>query len=461
MNQTKTPPGPRGHFFIGIMAQYMKDPLGFFERCAREYGDVVRFPLPGSINYMVNHPADIESILRSNASNFRKDRFTRLMPDIFGQGLLTTEGEVWRRHRRLAQPAFQLSRLQQYADVMAGYAERLQSSWRDGDTRDIHADMMRVTLEIVAKTLFDADVTGDAAGVGEALEVIMDFFLKPINWFRFLQRLPTPGALRYRRAVRLLDRVIYDIIDRRRQDGAGPDDLLSRLLAARDDDGSGMTDRELRDDVMTLFLAGHETTALALSFCWYLLALHPEVEARLAAEVTQVLGDRPATAADVARLPYADAVVREAMRLYPPVPGIGREALVDCEIGGYPVRRGTQLWLVQWVVHRDGRWFAEPEQFKPERWTPDFIRALPRGAYFPFGDGPRICIGNTFAMMEAVLILATLVRRWRLELAPGYRLTLAPSITLRPAKGMPMILHRRSEPAGVQPPVSAAAVPVA
>jgi cytochrome P450 len=306
--------------------------------------------------------------------------------------------------------------------------------------------MMRLTLEIVARTLFGASVEGQAERVGRAMDVVMKYWASPVALFPWLQWLPTPGNRRYRQAVRELNGIIADTIARRR--GAGPDgdDLLSRLLTERDEDGKQMTDQELRDEVVTLFLAGHETTALALSFCFYLLAQHPEAAARLCAELDEVLGERAPTVADVPRLRYTDWVVKESMRLYPPAPSIGREALNDCEIGGYHVPKGAQIALSQWVVHRDPRWYDDPEAFKPERWDNDLARRLPRCAYFPFGDGPRICIGNHFALMEAVLILATIARRCCLTLVPGYRLELLPSITLRPKRGMPMVLTERAKP---------------
>jgi cytochrome P450 len=251
---------------------------------------------------------------------------------------------------------------------------------------------------------------------------------------------------------------MYDTIARRRADGApGGDDLLSRLLAARDEDGSRMTDRQLRDELVTLFLAGHETTALALAYSFYLLAQHSQAESRLAAEVDEVLQGQAPTGAVVPRLRYTEWVVREAMRLYPPAPSIGREAVCDCEIGGYYVPKGTQLALVQWVVHRDPRWFDDPEAFRPERWDNDLARRLHRGAYFPFGDGPRICIGNYFALLEAVLVLATVAQRYRLALAPGFKLQLLPSVTLRPKHGVSMVVRDRPARGFVG---GAAAIPV-
>jgi cytochrome P450 len=271
----------------------------------------------------------------------------------------------------------------------------------------------------------------------------MNHFMSPMRWFRFLDYLPLPSSRRYWRAIDRLDRIIYRIIQSHRAEGRDRGDLLSRLLAARDEDGAGMTDRQLRDEVVTLVLAGHETTALVLFYTFYLLSQSPDAEERLAAELRAVLPNRSPTAADVPNLKYTEWVVREAMRLYPPAWGIAREALADCEIGGYRVPKGTQIFMTQWLVHRDARWFDDPEVFRPERWDNDLIKRLPRCAYFPFGDGPRVCIGNHFAMMEAVLILATIARRYRLSVEPGQTLELLPSITLRPKHGLRMRVRAR------------------
>jgi cytochrome P450 len=309
-------------------------------------------------------------------------------------------------------------------------------TWREGQTLDVHREMMRLTLEVVAKTLFGAEMS-DADGVGEALEVAMDRFSSQGSLVRALDNyLPTPGWLRLKKAAARLDRLIYGLIEQRRestQDGA---DLLSMLLSARDEDGSHMTDQQLRDEAMTLFLAGHETTALALSWSFYLLGQNPEAEAALAREVRSVLGGREPEAADAPRLHYTGQIIRESMRLYPPAWSIGREAIDDCELGGYFVPRRSQVFAVQWTTHRDPRFFDDPLAFKPERWTSEFQESLPRFAYLPFGGGPRICIGNQFATMEATLILAAVARRFRLRLASDEPITPWPSITLRPKQGV-------------------------
>jgi cytochrome P450 len=418
---------------------------------ARRYGDVVRLRLGKTTFYLLTHPDAIEQVLRHQHRNFIKDKGTRMLSGFLGQGLLTSEGELWRRQRRLAQPAFQLEQVQKYGQVMVALTEEVLDDWKVGQTRDVHADMMRLTLRIAAQTLFGARVEGREVAVGQAMEAIMkhyaSFLVQLLPW---LTRLPTPGNRRYRRAHAQLNEVVYATILERRGGGEGSD-LLSRLLAARDEDGSRMTTEQLRDEVVTLFLAGHETTALALCYTFYLLARHPEAEKQLVTELDEVLQGRSPTAADVPRLRYTEWVIREAMRLYPPAPGIGREAIEDCEIAGYQVPRGTQISLCQWVVHHDGRWFDDPEAFRPERWDGDLGRRLPRCAYFPFGDGPRICIGSQFAMIEAILILATVAQQFRLALSPGFKLELMPSITLRPRHGVTLVVAEQRPKAERRP----------
>jgi cytochrome P450 len=442
---------------VGHLIPYGRDPLRFLTRCAREHGDVVRIGLPGLTLYMLNHPEHIEHVLRGNHHNFIKDKLTRRLSGLVGQGLLTSEGETWRRHRQLAQPAFQVSAVQRYAPVMVEHTQRMLARWQDGRQVDVHAELTALTLGIVAKVLFDADTSEQAHTVGEAVELMADYYLNPLNFSQWFQALPTPGNLRFRRAVRRLDDILFAIVRRRREQGNDPGDLLSRLLAARDAEG-GLTDGQLRDELVTLFLAGHETTALVLSYSCYLLATSWAAAQRWHGELDAELGARAPTAADVPRLRYTEWVVREAMRLYPPAWSIGREALGPCEIGGYAIPKGAQMFLVQWVVQRDPRWFDEPEAFRPERWDNDLLRRLPRGAYFPFGDGPRVCIGNHFAMLEAVLVLATIGQRFTLEPASGFQLKLVPSVTLRPGGGVHLVLKARKAPEGT-PPQRAGAPP--
>ncbi len=439
------PAGPKGHLLIGCLPEFRRDTLGFFAACARDYGDVVPIRVVNRHLILLSHPDLIEEVLTARARHTTKTAILRMLRPVLGDGLLLSEGDSWLRQRRLMQPAFHRQRLAGYGDVMAGYAERGMADWRDGQTRDVHADMMAITQGIVAKTLFDADVSDDAYDVGHALHVLMeDFSRRRTALFALPRFVRTPARRRARAAVERLDRIVYDIIAARRASGEDRGDLLSILLAARDaDDGSRMTDRQVRDEIMTLFLAGHETTAVSLSWTWYLLAQHPEVEATLAAELRGVLGGRLPTVADLPQLRYAEMVVMESMRLYPPAFTLTRRVAEACEVGGHRIEAETTLIMSQWIVQRDARWFDAPEAFRPERWENDLAKRLPRYAYFPFGGGPRLCIGNTFAMMEATLLLATIAQRFRFRLAPGASVKPLLSVTLRPAEGIPMSLSAR------------------
>jgi cytochrome P450 len=453
------PTGPRGHFLTGILPELGRDPLGFLTDCARRYGDFVpmRFGLlPG---LLLSHPDLAEEVLVAQHRHFVKSPTVRRLR-VIGNGLLTSEGEFWRRQRRLIQPAFHRQRVAGYAETMVRHTERMLAGWRDGETREVVRDMTALTMGIVTETLFGAGLPsrpGTLEEIGAALAEIGEHFNSRTYSLRFFlpDAVPTPGNLRLRRAIARLDRVIYGLIGQRRRGGqADTGDLLSLLLRARDEAsgrepgqggerGGGMSDRQLRDEVMTLFLAGHDTTALALSWTWALLAQHPEAEARLHAELRAVLGGRAPTAADLPRLRYTEHVLTEAMRLYPPAWAVGRQAAADCAIGGRRVRRGTVVTISQWVIHRDPRFFPDADAFRPERWADGLAGRLPRYAYFPFGAGPRVCIGNGFALTEGVLLLATIARRFRLALEPGPAVTPQPFVTLRPKDGVRTVLRRR------------------
>jgi cytochrome P450 len=323
---------------------------------------------------------------------------------------------------------------------MVQYAERAIAGWKDGERRDLAREMTRLTLEIVVKTLFNSDVSNDADHVGEILSRLVKPFASQatLKWI-LDNRLPTPGHRRYFRDVSEIDRIVFRIIAERRASGYDEGDLLSMLLEAQDEDGSHMTDAQLRDEVMTLFLAGHETTALALSWSWYLLATHPEAEQKFHAELREVLGGRAPNVSDLPRLKYTEMIAKEAMRLYPPAYAVGREAIEETEIGGYRVPKGTQLFAFQWVTHRDPRYFDEPDAFRPERWSNG--EQVAKYAYFPFGAGPRQCIGNYFAMMEVVLLLATIGQRFRFSLDPAHKVEVLPVLSLRPKNGIKVIVE--------------------
>ncbi len=439
------PPGPKGNLILGVMSEFNRDTLGFIERC-RDYGDVVRMRFLYLTVHFIYNPDHIEYILSTNARNFIKSRSLRspFFQRLVGNGLLTSEGEVWKRQRRLAQPAFHRQRISSYGDVMVEYAKRMISAWNNGEVRDIHRDMMRLTLEIVVKTLFNADVSGDADKVGRVLAQMVKPFASQatLKWI-LDNRLPTPTHRRFNEAAREIDEIVFRIIAERRSSGSDQGDLLSMLLAAHDEDGSQMSDRQLRDEVMTLFLAGHETTALTLSWAWYLLARSPDIEKKFHTELDEVLGSRSPAVSDMARLKYTEMIAKESMRLYPPAYGVGREAIQEFELGGYRVPAKSQLFMFQWVTQRDPRFFTEPERFYPDRWTEDFNNTLPKYAYFPFGGGPRACIGNYFAMMEIVLLLATIGQRFRFSLLPEHPVTLMPAMSLRPKDGIRVRIEKR------------------
>jgi cytochrome P450 len=442
----KVPPGPRGHFLLGNLPAFARDVLGFHERCRDEYGDVVRLRVANRTIYVLSHPDLIHTVLVSNHRNFIKHSFFwRHVTAIFGNGLLTNEGDAWLRQRRLMAPGFHRERVASYGQTMVDYAERAVDHWRAGEIRNVHHDMMALTLEIVAKVLFNSDVTSDVDAVRRAFDAVTDEiaarFRRPVfipDW------VPLPGNLHYRKGVQQLDRLVYRMIaEHRAQNGAGSD-LLSMLMQVRDEDGTRMSDEQLRDEAVTLLLAGHETTALALSWTFYLLSRNPRVDAALADELLTVLGNRPPAPADLPALRYAENVVREAMRLFPPAYGIGREAVADCEVGGYYVPAGTTIFMSSWVMQRDPRWFNDPLVFRPERWEDGLAERLPRHAYMPFGGGPRICIGNSFAMMEAILILASVARRYGLRAVSDEPVRTFPTITLRPVGGVPLRVERRA-----------------
>jgi cytochrome P450 len=445
------PPGPKGKLITGVMREFNRDTLGFIERLQRDYGDVVRSRFLYLYAYFLYNPADIETMLTTDAKSYRKARSLRspFFYRLVGNGLVTSEGDFWRRQRRLAQPAFHRQRISSYGEIMVQYAQRAMTNWKDGEQRDISREMTRLTLEAVVKTLFNSDVSNDADHVGAILSQIVKPFASQatLKWIAD-NRLPTRDHRRYFNAVSEIDRIVYRIIAERRASGSDEGDLLSMLLQAQDEDGSQMSDAQLRDEVMTLFLAGHETTALSLSWSWYLLATHPHAEQKFHAELDEVLGGRAPDVSDLPNLKYTEMIAKEAMRLYPPAYAVGREAIEDTEIGGYRVPRKTQLFAFQWVTHRDPRYFERPNEFEPERWASESIQRLPKYAYFPFGGGPRQCIGNYFAMMEVVLMMATIGQRFRFSLAEGFQMEVLPVLSLRPKNGIRVRLFHRAHDAG-------------
>jgi cytochrome P450 len=440
------PARPPWRDFNLIRRNFDHDVLGGLQFIHRQYGPFVRTRLPLQL-YFVSDPAVIDEILVKKAESFRKDRTSRLLGRVIGNGLLVSEGDFWRRQRRLLQPAFHQRHLQTYAELMVGAAARAAAGWAADEVRNVHDDMMGVTMTIVAEALFGTDVAASADRVGGAIAAMMEEFGRILGLAARFQPpawVPTRTNLRFRAAARQIDTLIQRVIDQRKQNPGAREDLLSLLIQARDEEGNGMSDAQIRDEAMTLFLAGHETTALALTYALTLLAQHPAEQARLTAEVARVLGDRPARFEDLPALAEAEWVVLETMRLYPPAWALGRQALTRVEVGGFQFPRGAEFVMSPWVVHRDPKLFPDPERFDPQRWRDGLQQRLPRFAYLPFGGGPRVCIGNRFAMMEAKLVLATLLQRFRVETTPDTRLILAPSVTLRPRDGVRLRLLPRA-----------------
>ncbi|MBD2248455.1 cytochrome P450 [Nostoc sp. FACHB-888] len=443
MYTSQVPLGPKGHFLVGNLPEINRDVLTFFTESARKYGDIFRFDLGPFPAMMINHPDLIGQVLVTQQPNFVKSNVYRRGLRFLGNGLLNSEGQFWQRQRRLVQPAFHLERIAAYADVMVSYTNQLVEQWQNGEVRDIHQDMMSLTEKIVSKTLFGFDIRNEVFGVQRALDAVMDFNNQLSNQYLLPSWIPTPSNFRYERATKQLNIIVYKIINERRESGKDIGDLLSLLLKVRDEDnGTGMTDRQVRDEVMTLFLAGHETTANAMTWTWFLLSQHPQVQAKLHSELKTVLGNRIPTFSDIHSLSYTQKVVMEAMRLYPPAWAISRVSLQNCVLGGHNIKAGTTVFISQWVMHRDSRFFENPSVFEPERWENNLQKKLPTFAYFPFGGGSRICIGKSFAMMEATLLLATIARLWSLTLQPDHPVVLQPSLTLRPKHGLKMQLSK-------------------
>jgi cytochrome P450 len=428
------------------MRAFQQDRLALYQRVARECGDVAQvhfgpFPL-----VIFNTPELAHAVLVEHDQDFDKGlTLHRAFTPVAGQGLINNEGESWRRQRKLMAPAFAHRQIATYADIMTAYTERAQAGWAEGAELRIDQEMMRLTMSIVGKALFDADVLEESDELGAAVTVAMSYLQYAITHiFPLPLSIPTPRSRQTRAAMALIDRRLAAMIAERRASGVERGDLLSLLLAARDETGAGMSDRQLRDEAITLFLAGHETTANSLSWCWYLLAQHPALYARLQQEVDTVLAGRAPTFADLPNLPYALQVFKEAMRLYPPADGVTRTALRDVEIGGYHLRKNTIIAIPIYTIHRRPEFYPDPERFDPDRFLPENEKRLPRHAFMPFGAGPRICIGNQFALMEGQLVLAALAQRVTFALAPGQEVVPAPLFVVRQKNGCRVIVHRRA-----------------
>jgi len=443
-NGTHVPPGPKGLPILGLALAVRNDPLGTLQRLAREYGDVVSMPVMRMSRVLVNRPDYIQQLLILDHAKLHKSTLTKLVVGpLLGQGLLISEGDFWRRQRRLAQPAFHRSRTNEYAPVMVECALERMRNWRGGETRNIADEMMKLTLEVAVRTLFGTSLAGDSDSIGKAMTFLMRHYLRRARTpWRVPESWPTTANRRARREIEYMDSLIYGIIAERKKDTRPRNDLLSLLMSAMHEDGSRMSERQVRDESMTLFVAGHETTALSLAWTWYLLGENPAAESRLHEELRSTLVGRPAEVSDIEKLPYLNAVVHESLRLYPPAFIMARMNLETVTLGGYEIPPRTTLLASQWVMHRDPRFFEQPEQFLPERWLDGLEDRLPPGAYFPFGDGPRRCIGQGFAQLETALVIAAIAQKFSFRRTKGFPVVPEPLVTLRPKYGIEMTIQQ-------------------
>jgi cytochrome P450 len=447
------PPGPTDILPYAMARKFLQDPLKTLINISRTYGDIAHFKFGRQNVYFINHPDYIEDVLVTNYKNFIKSRGLQVSRRLLGNGLVTSEGEYHDRQRHLIQPTFYPKRIKSYADVMIKQALNVSSSWRNGTVIDIHKEMTHLTLAIICKTVLGYDVKPEVDEVGDALLTCMNYFNRLLMPFgELIEKIPIlPINKGFRQAKTKLDSIVYRMINEHRtkldKSQEKEDDLLFTLLQAQDEEaGIGrMTDQQLRDEVMTIFLAGHETTANALTWTLYLLSEHPTIEKRLQEEIYSILGDDriSVTADDVPKLEYTQKIVTESLRLYPPAWALGRQAINDYEVGGYTIPKGSIILMSQYVLHRNPRYFHEPDRFYPDRWTEEFKKQLPRFTFFPFGGGIRGCIGEPFAWLEAILLLATICRQWKMKHVPSHKVVLKPLITLRPKYGMCMKITKR------------------
>ncbi len=437
-------PQPPAHPLLGHTTAFADDPLGFLSHCGHDYGEIVPLRFVLGPLFLLTCPEHIEYVLQRREIFTKNTRTWRALQTLLGQGLLTSEGDYWARQRRLIQPLFHQQRIADYGDIMIAETQQMLSAWTSGETLDLHQQLSQLTLGIVTKTLLNSDLSdGAAQTIASSLDQAMNWFEQqrrvaflPLQWW------PSNVNRNYKKALNRLDETMASLIQQRRNQGGN--DLLAMLMQVEDEEGNRMSDRQLRDEVTTLILAGHETTATALSWTGMLLCQHPEVEAKLIAELQAVLGGRPPSVADLPQLTYTHQVIQESMRIYPPVFTFARSVTQDCTLGSYQIPANSMVMASPWVMHRSERYFADALAFRPERWANGFEKTLPRGVYFPFGDGPRICIGKSFAMMEAVLILGAIASQFKLTLDTNHSLAPLPSITLRPKSGIKMTVAQRS-----------------
>lgn len=441
----KQPAGLGGLPFLGNLPEFARDPIKFITRLKQEYGDVAGFSLMGDKGILISNPEHIGQVLLETGKRYGKSNSSYALRHILGNGLVTSEGDFWKHQRKLIAPAFHHQSIKQYADQMVAYTQDLAETWQDAATRDIHQEMMALTQRIIMKILFDVDVRENAGAASEAFNAMMHALGAEMKGLDALLPgfVPTQSRAKMHAGVAYIDELLIGIIEKRRAEGSLKQDLLTVLMQARDDEGQPMSTQQLLDEIRSLYLAGHETTATTISWTWFLLSSNPVTYTRLEAEIEQVLNGRAPTAEDVQLLPYCNAVIKEALRLYPVAWITRRTALEEVEIGDYKVAQGTHIWLSPWIVHHDTRWYNDPDSFIPERWLKDKSDLPAREAYIPFGGGPHICIGNGLAMMEAVLLLAALLQRYHVEVPSAHPVEMELAGTLRPKYGMQAFLTER------------------
>jgi cytochrome P450 len=442
-------PGPQGYPILGVVPKIGRDVLGFFKAMRDEYGDVVRLDLGARTLYLVTHPDDVKYVLQDNNRNYAKG-YEQVKP-VLGEGLVSSEGDIWRRQRRLIQPNFHRRRIAEFSTIMVESAAEMLESWkpiaRRGEPLDIAHAITAVTQQIIAKTMFSTDVGEQVDTLCQAFDVTLEFMnMRMFNPIPLIDRLPTPGNLRFRRSLAVLNKIMYGLIEARRLAADPPEDLLTMLINARDEEtGEGMTDKQIRDEVVTIFFAGHETTASTLSWSWYLLAQHPEIAGTLQSEAFEILEKRTPTIEDYSNLVYARRVIDESLRIYPPAWMFARQTIKSDEVGGYHIPADAMIMLSPYITHRHPDFWEKPEQFDPSRFIPERIAGQHRMAYFPFGGGPRLCIGKDFALVEATLILAQMARAFQFQLVPGRKVVPQPIATLRPRPGVFMTIKENSQ----------------
>ena len=442
-------PGPRGHFLFGSLLEIQRDPLSFILAIHRRYGDTVKVRLGPKTVYAVSHPQDVQHVLQENARNYRKGAHYEVLKPVFGNGLMLSEGDFWLKQRRIVQPAFHRQRLGRFATTMTDLTAEMLQKWDASAERgrpiDVWRELVKLTLSIVCTTLFGVDISKEAEGIGEAHSFCLQHAEhRIVSLFAIPEAIPTPDNRKYRRSIGVIHSVIDRLIDERRASGQDTGDLLSTLAFARYEDTGDLMDRDqLRAEVITLFLNGHETVSDALGWSFYLLSKHPEVERKLHQELASALGGRTPTMDDLPKLQYTSWIIEESMRLYPPAWIIERDTIEADEVGGYHIPPKSTVVLTQWATHRHPDFWENPEGFDPERFSPERSAGRHRFAYFPFGGGPRLCVGNNFAMMEMTLVLAQIAQRYHLDLVSSHRVVMEPVITLRPKYGIVTSLRPR------------------